>query len=355
MGILGTPLGYVMFAIDFFVNNYGLSLVLFIILTKVILFPLAIKQQKSTARMAAMSGRQKELQKKYGNDKQKLNEAMMKMYEEEGYNPMGGCLPMIIQMVLLFGIIDVIYKPLQHLMHVPKEMIASAKTVLEQIMGKVTSTPEIDIITKIQTGSTEFASVFTPEWTEKIQNFDMNFLGVNMGEIPTWTSWLVLIPIISTLTALLSTIISMRIQKQNGQEMQGGMKYTMYFMPLMSLWIGFSMPAGAGIYWILSNVLMIAQQVLVQKLWPPEKVAQMTDKSAEKNKEKMRKKREKMEAYNKMLEEKGMAPKPIPKKLSEPKVIDKEALKREREETSTKLAEARKRMAEKYGDAYDDE
>lgn len=355
MEILGTPLGYVMFGIDFFVHNYGFSLVLFVIFTKVVLFPLAIKQQKSTARMASMSGKQKELQKKYGTDKQKLNEAMMKMYEEEGYNPMGGCLPMIVQMVLLFGIIDVIYKPLTHLLHVPKDIITAATTAVTAIADKASSTPQIDIIAKVQSGVPEVLTAVTPEWATKIGDFNMNFLGVNMGEIPTWTSVLVMIPIISCLTALLSTIISMRIQKKNGQEMQGAMKYTMLFMPLMSLWIGFSMPAGAGIYWILSNVLMVAQQVLVQKLWPPEKVALMTDKSSEKTKEKMRKKREKMEAYNKMLEEKGMAPKPIPKKIAEPKVIDKEELKKEKEATSQKLADARRRMAEKYGEAYEED
>ncbi len=353
MGILGTPLGWIMYAIDSFVHNYGLSLILFVLFTKVVLFPLAIKQQKSSAKMASMSAKQKELQKKYGKDKAKLNEAQMKLYEEEGVNPMGGCMPMLVQMVLLFGIIDVIYKPLKHLIRVPAEMIKAATDILGKTAG---SLAEIRVITLIQSGSEQFNNVFTPEILTQINNFDMKFGPINLGDTPTVAfNLLILIPILSGLTAFASTMISMNIQKKNGQEMQGSMKYMMMFMPLMSVWIAFTMPAGAGVYWTISNLLMIAQTLLVQWMWPPEKVALHNGKSSEKAREKMRKKREKMEAYNKMMEERGLAPKPIPQKLAEPKVIDKEALQKEKEMTRVRLAEARKRMAEKYGETYNEE
>lgn len=349
MGFLGVPLGWIMYAIDSFVHNYGLSLILFIILTRVALFPVSIKQQKSSAKMASLSKRQKEIQKRYGKDKAKLQEAQMKLYEEEGVNPMGGCMPMLIQMILLFGIIDVIYRPLKHLIRVPADAIKQATDLL----GKTTRIGEIQIINMVQTGSDKFNDIFSADMIDKIKDFDMNFLGINLGDTPTWGfNPLILIPILAGITALGSTLVSMRVQKKNGQEMQGAMKYTMLFMPLMSVWIGFSMPAGAGIYWTISNVMMIAQTLLVQKMWPPERVALENSKNSEKTKEKMRKKREKMEEYNKMMEKKGLAKKPIPKKLAEPKVIDKEALQKEKQLTSDRLAEARKRMAEKYGDTY---
>lgn len=354
MGIIGTPLGYIMYFIESLIHNYGLSLVIFILVTKIALFPISVKQQKSTVRMSKMTGKQQELQKRYGKDKQKYQEELMKLYEEEGYNPMSGCLPMIIQMVLLFGIVDVIYRPLKHLLHVSQDMIAQATSLLQEIMGKPVSTTEIAIITEIQNGSTAFDSIFGSDLIYKIQNFNMEFLGINMGAVPQWNNLLVIIPIISGITALASTLISMKIQERNGQSMQKGMKMTMYIMPLFSVWIGFSMPAGVGLYWILSNVTMIAQQIIVQVIWSPEKVALMKDKSREKTREKMRKKRERMEEYNKMLEAKGMAPKPIPKKIAEPKVIDREELEREKEAASRKLAEARRRMAEKYGEQLDD-
>lgn len=356
-GFIGVPLGWVMFGINYFINNYGVSLVLFILITKAAMFPFAIKQQKSTARMAGMSAKQKELQRKYGTDKQKLNEATMKLYEEEGYNPMGGCLPMVLQMVLLFGIVDVIYKPLRHILRIPSDVVVKATEALTKMNGGTpTGTPEISIIKHVQEGAGEISTIFSQAQVADITRFDMNFLGMNLGEIPQWGfNALIIIPILSGLTALISTLISMKIQKRNGQEMQGAMKYTMLFMPLFSVYIGFTMPAGAGIYWTLSNLLMIAQQMLVQKMWPPEKVSLMPDKNAAKNKEKAAKKRQKMEEYNKMLEAKGMAPKPIPKKIAEPKVIDREALQQEKEATNKRLAEARKRMAEKYGESFNED
>lgn len=350
-GWLGVPLGWVMYGIESIVHNYGWSLILFILITKIAMFPLAIKQQKSTAKMASMSAKQKELQKKFGKDKAKMQEAQMKMYEEEGVNPMGGCMPMILNFIILFGIIDVVYKPLKHLLRVPAELIKTASATLGQV-----AYPEIAIVKAVQSGSGQFDSVFGADIIDKISNFNMTFLGLNMGDTPTVAfNLLILIPILSGVTALISTLISMKIQKKNGQEMQGSMKYMMYFMPLMSVWIGFSMPAGAGVYWTASNVFMIFQTILVQKMWPPEKVALHSSKSSEKTKEKMRKKREKMEEYNKMMEARGLAPKAIPQKLAEPKVIDKDALQKEKEMTRIKLAEARKRMAEKYDDTYIDE
>lgn len=351
-GVIGTPLGWIMYAIESVIHNYGWSLIIFIIVTKVAMFPLAIKQQKSTAKMASMSAKQKELQKKYGKDKAKMQEAQMKLYEDEGVNPMGGCLPMLLNFVILFGIIDVVYKPLKHLLRVPKDLITAANALFE----KTVSYPEIEIIKLIQSGETKFDAVFSADWIGKIKDFDMMFMGMNLGDVPTVAfNLLIIIPILSGITALISTLISMKIQKQNGQEMQGGMKYMMLFMPLMSVWIGFSMPAGAGIYWTISNITMIAQSIIVQAIWPPAKVALMTSKTSERTKEKMRKKREKMEDYNKMMEARGLAPKPIPKKLEEPKKIDKEALAREKEATSAKLAEARRRMAEKYDESYEEE
>ncbi|MFZ2538417.1 MAG: YidC/Oxa1 family membrane protein insertase [Oscillospiraceae bacterium] len=353
MGIIGTPLGWVMYAIDSFIHNYGLSLIMFILFTKVVLFPLAIKQQKSTAKMASMSAKQKEIQKKYGKDKAKLNEAQMKLYEEEGVNPMAGCMPMAVQMILLFGIIDVIYKPLKHLIRVPAEMIKAATDLLGKAAG---SLAEIKVISLIQGGSDKFNAIFTPDILSQINNFDMKFGPINLGDTPTVAfNILILIPILSGLTALGSTLVSMRIQKKNGQEMQGSMKYMMLMMPLMSVWIAFTMPAGAGVYWTVSNIFMIGQTLLVQWMWPPAKVALHNSKSSEKTKEKMRKKRIKMEEYNKMMQEKGLAPKAIPQKLVEPRTIDKEALQNEKEMTRVRLAEARKRMAEKYGETYTEE
>lgn len=340
LSIIGTPLGYVMYGIDYVVQNYGLSLILFVIFTKIILFPLAVKQQKSTAKMSVMSKKQQELQKKYKNNKQKQQEELMKLYEQEGVNPMGGCLPMLIQMILLFGIIDVIYKPLMHIVRISSDKITAATKLLE----KATSISEIEIIKEIQSGSTVFNSVFTSEEILKIKDFNMSFLGINLGDTPTWTSILVIIPILAGITAFISSYLSMKIQEKNGQAVQGSMKTMLLVMPLFSVFIGFTMPAGAGFYWTISNVLALAQTVIVQKFWPPEKVL-ANEKVSEKQKAKMAKKRERLEAYNKLMEEKG------PKAQKQAKAqLSLEEEKEQNKLAAQKIAEARKRMAEKYGD-----
>ena len=342
LSIIGTPLGYVMYGIEYVVHNYGLSLILFVLFTRLILFPLAVKQQKSMAKMSVMSKKQQEIQKKYKNDKQKANEALMKLYEEEGVNPMGGCLPMLIQMILLFGIIDVIYKPLKHLIHISSDAITAATKLLSQ----ASSVSEIQIIKEIQSGSTAFDKVFSAAEITKIKEFNMNFLGMNLGDTPTWTSILVLIPIIAGITAFISSYLSMKIQAKNGQAVQGSMKVMLLIMPLFSVFIGFTMPAGAGFYWIVSNVFTLIQTLVVQKIWPPEKVL-ANQKVNEKQKAKMAKKRERLDAYNKLMEEKGK--KPIGANKVEEK-MSPEQEKEENQKAAQRIAEARKRMAQKYGD-----
>lgn len=345
LSIIGTPLGYVMYGIEYVVHNYGLSLILFVLFTRLILFPLAVKQQKSTAKMSVMSKKQKEIQKKYKNDKQKANEALMKLYEEEGVNPMGGCLPMLIQMILLFGIIDVIYKPLKHLIHISTDTVNAATKLLSQ----ASSVNEIQIIKEIQSGSTAFNNVFTQTELTKIKEFNMNFLGMNLGDTPTWTSILVLIPIIAGITAFISSYLSMKIQAKNGQEVQGSMKVMLLIMPLFSVFIGFTMPAGAGFYWIVSNVFTLIQTLVVQKIWPPEKVL-ANQKVSEKQKAKMAKKRERLDAYNKLMEEKGRKPLTASKTAKEEEKMSPEQEKEENQKAAQRIAEARKRMAQKYGD-----
>lgn len=355
MGFLGTPLGWIMYAIESFVHNYGISLILFVLITKVVLLPLSIKQQKTMGRSSALAPKLANLQKMYGNNKQKYNEEMMKLYEQEGVNPMGGCLPMLVQFALLFGIIDVIYKPLKHLLRVPKDMIDAAIKIVGQTAGS-----EISVMNAVQTDPGKFTTIFTDGWLEKIQSFDMTFFGINLGDVPpvAWT-WLLLIPIISGITAFLMSHISMKQQEKMGQKMQGMMKGMMYFTPLMSVWFGFTLPTGVGIYWIVSNIFSIVQTIVLYRIYTPERLATLTDKNAERNREKMKLKREKLEEYNKRLIAQGKQPMSMPSdapakkgKPVEVTALDRESAQREKELQKNKIAEARKRMAEKYGDEY---
>ncbi|WMJ21784.1 YidC/Oxa1 family membrane protein insertase [Paludicola sp. MB14-C6] len=347
---LGAPLGYVMYWIFQVINNYGWSLIIFILLTRLALYPLSIKQQKSTAKMAVFQPKLKALEKKCGKDKQKYQEEMMKLYEQEGVSPTGGCLPMVVQFLLLFGIIDVIYYPLRHLFHIPKEAIAQALKIAN--IG-TTSGSEIVLINKIQENAAQFSSVIDANVLDKIQHFKMEFMGFNLGETPQlgW-NWLILIPILSGITAFATTWISMRQQAKNGTQMQGAMKWMMYFMPLMSVWFAFQLPAGVGLYWIVSNLFMVGQTYVLGRIYTPEKLANDNSKAAQRAREKMKKRRENLDAYNKRLEAKGKKPiSAIDKGIKEEKEIDLSSVK-EKDLAKIRLAEARKRAAEKYGDEY---
>ncbi len=349
LSILGVPFGYVMSFIYNIVHDYGWALILFVLLTRILQFPLGIKQQKSTARMAAFKPKLDHIKKQFAKDKQRLNQETMKLYEEEGINPAGGCLPMLITMILLFGIIDVIYNPLLHILHIDQTLVQSAVEVLGNTAG---GAPQLTIINQIQSGgqyAQELANIFGADIVSQIQSFNMNFLGLNLGAIPQQNLWspVIIIPILSFGTQIISTLIMMKTQKQNGMEMMGGMKWTMLLMPLLSLWFAITLPAGVGLYWTVSNVLMIAQTLLLQKMYSPEKVAAMSQKDIEKNREKMRLKREKMDQLTtRMNEKKGIDPKAAQNKQT------KQSSPEDRDQINKRIAEARRRMAEKYGDEY---
>ena len=113
--------------------NYALAIVLFTLVTKIILFPLSVKQQKSAAAMAAFQPKLEKLKKQYANNQQKLQEEQMKLYSEEGINPMASCLPLFIQFPILYGIFDVVYRPISHILRFSSDVIESARAITEKI------------------------------------------------------------------------------------------------------------------------------------------------------------------------------------------------------------------------------
>ena len=358
MGFLGTPLGWIMWAIYSVVGNFTVALILFTIVTKALLFPLSIKQQKNTARMAAFRPQQEALQKKYGNNKQKYQEELMKLYEQEGYNPMSGCLPLLIQFPILFGLIDVIYKPLTHIAHLSADTIEKMREIAEKaggILGANTYAQEIDIINALNSGK---ASLFTgqigADVIEKAQHIDLNFLGINLGERPVWAfNLLVLIPILSGITSLLVSIYSMNQAAQGEQAGGGAMKGMMYIMPLFSVFFAFQVPAGVGFYWIVSNLLSGLQTFLLNKIWSPAKVAAKmeADRAAGKIKKKKPSKfQEAMKAAQ--AQQAGQAPSKNAPVSTKPTEEEAAAGLSQKEINRRRLAAARKRDAEKYGEEY---
>lgn len=161
LGILGTPLGYVLQWIYQFVGNYGWSIILFTVIVRLLSFPLQIKQQKSTARMAAYQPMIQEIQKKYAKDKEKQNEELMRMQQEYGYNPAAGCAPMLINFLVIFGIIEVVYRPLKYIMHLPAEALNAAAEQLGMAANNYMAQSEI--IKQVQLDPNVFGNIFTAE------------------------------------------------------------------------------------------------------------------------------------------------------------------------------------------------
>ena len=133
--IFGTPFGWIMRLIYQLVNNYGVAIVLFTIITKILLFPISYKQQKNTLRMQLIQPKLKKLQAKYKDKPQELQQAQMQLYQEEHVNPMSSCLPMFLQFFLLFGVLDVVYKPLTHILHYSKSVISRVVEISIGILG----------------------------------------------------------------------------------------------------------------------------------------------------------------------------------------------------------------------------
>ncbi len=258
-----------------FTGSYGLSIILFAIILKLVLLPFQMKSKRSMVRMGRLSGRQQELQKQYANNQQKYNEEVAKMYQEEGVNPMGGCLWSFLPMFLIIPLYSIIYRPITHFMRLTEENMAALK---EMAVGLGYDSSKYSAAYE-QIGLTDFISQHWSDFEgtmDGLINVDFSFIGLDLSMQPSTAfsnfsfSWEILgvlvIPVIATGLQYISTII---MQKSNGQsaEQQKQMRTMNLMMPLMSLYFCFIMPAAMGIYWIINTVLTTVQEFLLGKFF----------------------------------------------------------------------------------------
>lgn len=337
--IIAMPLGWVMKSIYSFVGNYGVTLILFTLFTKVIMLPLAIKQKKSTIKMSAFNPIIQDIQKKYANDKVKQQEELQRLQTDHGFSMTAGCLPMLIQMPILFGLIDVIYKPLRYVVGLSNPLIQQITPIAEGIMGTMSKySPQSEIIAAVQQSPSAFAGVLDASTITYLKNFDLTFLGMDLTATPSLKVFniLLLIPILSMVTMIIQQVL---MTKLSGQKMEGSMKYMPYFSAVMFLYFAFMMPAGVSIYWIFSNIFGIIQELILRIFFDPEK-------------EKAKIEYEIMEARKALKEKQKNTPKraAISKKMdkyadSEPAYSPEEA-----ESVKMRLERARQLDKEKYGE-----
>ena len=271
-----------------------------------------------------------------------MNEELQALYAKENYNPMSGCGTLLIQFPVIFGLLDVVYKPLTHLLRFSKETII-ALTEVAGTLGIATTgyAPQINIYQSVMQNPAAYSSVGA-DVIAKIQSLDMGFLGMDLSGTPNlpWQggwNWLVIIPLLSGLTALLSSIISMKNSPNMGQA-GASMKMMMYIMPLISIWFTFMVPIGVGIYWTLSNVFGCVQSLVLNKIYNPKEVAEKLQAEAKERAE--RERQERIEAKKRAKEA-----------LKNGETVEDTSFLSDKE----KIKEARRRYAEKYGDEYIDD
>ncbi len=276
----GSALGYLLwFFYNNVIQNYGIAIILFTVTLKILMFPFSVKQQKSMAMTSKMALKQKELQKKYGNDKVKLQEETQKLYEKEGVNPAGGCVNMFVPLLILMGLFYTVQNPLANALHLSGEGVTKAVDMLKMIPGVGatfnTQYPQIEIIKHFETLKPHL-TMFSPDELTKITSFShgFQFLGLNLLDSPTnpandfgtlFHTNLWIIPALCLATSLLTQYIMNKFQP-GMQQQQGCMKAMLYAMPLFSAWIACSMPAAVGFYWIISTVTG-ALQTLILTVW----------------------------------------------------------------------------------------
>ena len=288
--LLLTPFVWVLMLFYELFDNYGIALILFAVLVKVILFPLSIKAKRSMIQMNMLNGQMQKLQKMYGNNRDKYNLEVQKLYEREKVNPMGGCLWSMLPVLILFPLYAIIRQPLTYLMNLTPDVISEIAQVVNWSTEAVAQGWIREAADFVNTGYNQLylASLITPDNISAVQAvaegarvINFNFLGLNLAQMPQWQFWtwdvvdwahigLFLMPIVSAGSGLLFSLIMMKTNAVNKQSQNAAANSTnktmLIISPLMSLWIGFAMPAGLSVYWISQNVLSMLQEFLAGKI-----------------------------------------------------------------------------------------
>lgn len=272
LGFLAPIFGFIMEWIYKFVPNYGWTLIIFTILTRILMFPLSIKQQKSMAKTSAYQPMMQEIQKKWANDKKRQQEEMVKFQQESGMSMTAGCLPMVANMLAIFGIIQVVYRPMQYILLVSTDVIAKAIEVANAAGAGLVANNFIvqnTLINLVKANPSAYADVLGDKLAA-VEKFNFMFMGMDMSVMPELGFNLtIIIPILSVLTMVLSQVITMSM---SGQQMQGSMKIMMWAMPVMFAFFAFTVPVGFSLYYTVSNILMFVQSLVLKKMFNPEDI-----------------------------------------------------------------------------------
>ena len=309
--ILMTPFSWLLKLFCQVFDSYGIALFLFTIVVKIVLFPLNLKGKKSIIKTTVLNGQLQEIQKRCGNDKERYNQEVQKFYAENNASPMGGCGWSFLPIVFLYPLYAIIRRPLKYMMWLTEDAVTAVAHALgwadftiggynELILGSMMNAGNLETA-KAAVGAA--ASVF-------VINFD--FFGIDLSQVPKLNFWeggvtwgavgLFLLPLISAGLSVVSMLVSQKTNQMNKDQQVKTNWSLMLMSPLISLWIGFAMPAGLCIYWIANSLLGMVQEVICGAMLRKDyeaaqlEMAEQQRKAKEAEKERRRKSAEKKAA-----------------------------------------------------------
>lgn len=302
--LINIPFSYVMRFFYMLTDNYMITLLLFAIVVKIVLFPIGVKSQKNMVKQATLRPKEMAIRAKYaGRDdkatQQKMQNEIMNLYQQENYNPAAGCLPMLLQLIVIWAIYQIVYGPLTYLCGMSNEVFDMLKTAVAGLLEQASyAGNQIQILNDIQKlgipaviealSGVEGATAETVASVEDmlVNNWpNMTVFGgaLDLSETPTVAfNILLLIPILNLVTTWLTPKITKKFMYQApGQEQaDASMKLMNITMPLMIFWMAFNLPAALGVYWIFQNILGVLQQFILAKMYPYPKFTEEELKAA---------------------------------------------------------------------------
>jgi YidC/Oxa1 family membrane protein insertase len=275
---IAIPLGWAMFLCYDMTGSYAFAIILFTLLTKLILMPVALWVQKNGIKIVKIQPELNRIKADFFGDKNRIADETASLYKREKYNPFSNVLPMFIQILLLIGLIQVIYNPLSHLLRFDGVLIET----LIQLTGSLTganmdsSSIQLTVVEAIKNtaNTNNFLAVegVSQAVIEAVRSINMNFLGLNFALVPSQVGGLeLLIPVLAGLAALTLSLVQNKLNPLQAQQTKASQWGTTAFSVGISLFLGAFVPIGVGFYWIFSNLFTIPQQLLLNVIINPKK------------------------------------------------------------------------------------
>lgn len=305
MSLIAKLFGWLMYLIYQIIPSYGFCIIIFAIIVKLLTMPATYKTQVNQARQGLLAPKLEKLRKSFANNQQRYQEEQNKLFQEEGINPTAGCLGSLLTMVLILGVYQVVMRPLTYVLRMDSTLLNEAKGLLSQWLIKqnvyetaekaekfVNSRPELVILRYAKSNPEIFSSM--NGFTDKLSHFKNNFLGFDLAGTPSLhpeNGWsftavmLILLPVLAALVQLLMTIITQQHSKKNNPaaaQQMGAMNIMLYTSPLLTIWIGMSVPAGLSFYWLVNSVLGLVVQLWLYKYISGDRLLEINEKEKKK-------------------------------------------------------------------------